>query len=267
VSDDAAWSRRRNRFKEALADGRPAVAMWVTTTWPGTIEVLGASGADAAFIDLEHVSYGLVEAERLIVSCEAAGISPIVRPPGIDSDTVSPILDAGAHGIVFPQVETEEQAALAVSCLRYAPNGVRGWGGAHTRHAVWEGGYAGDVFAGKATSGVSSRDYVEKAEADAIAIMLVETVQGVENIDAIAAVPGVGAVVFGWGDYSVAVGFDAAACREASAKVYDACKRNGVGLALSAGDEFYPGCFWLAGVDSLHMGAALRAAVQDAARA
>jgi 2-keto-3-deoxy-L-rhamnonate aldolase RhmA len=259
-----AWAQRRNRFKEALVEGRPAVAMWVTTPWSGTIEVLGASGADAAFIDLEHVSYGLAEAERLIISCEAAGISPIVRPTGIDPDDASRILDAGAHGIVFPQVETEADAQLGVSCLRYPPAGVRGWGGAHTRHAVWEGEYAGDVFAGKAQSAVSSRAYVEKAEADTIAIMLVETVQGVENIDAIAAVPGVGAVVFGWGDYSVAVGFDVAACREAGAKVYEACRRNGVGIALSAGDEFYPGCFSIAGVDSLHMGGALRAAVERA---
>lgn len=278
ASDDGArppaWAHRRNRFKEALLDGLPAVAMWVTTRWSGTIEVLGASGADAAFIDLEHVSYGIAEAERLIVSCEAAGISPIVRPSGIDSDDASRILDAGAHGLVFPQVETEEQARLAVSCLRYPPEGVRGWGGAHTRHAVWDGGYSADFFAGRLESaGVYSREYVEKAS-DAMAIMLVETARGVENIDAIVSVPGVDAVVFGWGDYSVEVGFDVALSRAAAATVYAACRRNGVGVALSPGDEFYPGCFALAGVDSTHMGAALRAAVdraktdlQEAARA
>jgi 2-keto-3-deoxy-L-rhamnonate aldolase RhmA len=260
-----AWAHRRNRFKEALADGRPAVAMWVTTPWIGTIEVLGASGADAAFIDLEHVSYGLAEAERLIVSCEAAGISPIVRPSGIDPDDASRILDAGAHGLIFPQVETEEQARLAVSCLRYAPAGARGWGGAHTRHAVWDGGYSADFFAGRLESaGVYSREYVEKAESDAIAIMLVETVRGVENIDAIVSVPGVNAVIFGWGDYSVEVGFDAAACRAAAAKVYAACKQKGIGLAVSPGDEFFPGCFAIAGADSMHMSGALRAAVERA---
>jgi 2-keto-3-deoxy-L-rhamnonate aldolase RhmA len=260
-----AWANRRNRFKEALEHGRPAVAMWVTTQWNGTIEVLGASGADAAFIDLEHVSYGLAEAEHLIVACEAAGISPIVRPSGIDPDDASRILDAGAHGLVFPQVETEEQARLAVSCLRYPPVGVRGWGGAHTRNAVWEGGYAGDFFAGRVESaGVYSREYVEKAEDVSIAVMLVETVRGVENIDAIVSVPGVSTVVFGWGDYSVEVGFDAAACRAAAAAVYAACKRNGVGVALSPGDDFYPGCFTIAGVDSIHMSGAVRAAVDQA---
>jgi 4-hydroxy-2-oxoheptanedioate aldolase len=239
------------------------VAMWVTTPWSGTIEVLGTTGADAAFIDLEHVSYGLAEAEHLIVSCEAAGISPIVRCSALSE--VSRILDAGAHGVIFPHIEDAVQAREALATLRYAPAGSRGWGGAHTRHAMWEGGYAADFFSGRvASAGVYSQHYVETAEAGALGVLLVETVHGVESIDEIAAVPDVGAVVFGWGDYAVAVGFDAGRCRSASEAVHAACRRNGVGVSLVAGEEFYPGCFALAGVDSLHMSAALAAAVDRA---
>ena len=240
----------------------PAVAMWVTAPWTGMIETLGAAGADAALIDLEHVSYGLAEAERLIVACEAAGISPLIRPPAIEADLVSRVLDAGAQGIVFTQVEDAEQAAHAVSCLSHRPHGIRGWGGAHTRHAGWQGGYAGDLMtSGAGASGVYTRAYVDKARADAAAVMLVETVAGVERIDAIAGVPGVDAVIFGWGDYAVEVEFDGERCRAAAARVYAACRRARVGVALSPGDEPYPGCFVIAGVDTLLMSAALTAAV------
>lgn len=257
-----AWARRTNRFREALAAGRRAVAMWVTTPWIGVIDVLGAAEVDAAFIDLEHVSYGLEEAEHLIVACEAARVSPVVRPSGIDPDEVARILDAGAQGIIFPQVETVEQAELAVRCLRYPPRGVRGWGGAHTRYAVWGGGYAADFFAGRLpAAGVYCREYVEKAEGDALVVLLVETVAGVERIDHIAAVPGIDAVIFGWGDYSVEVDFDSARCRRAADAVHRACRRRGVGVALAPGEEFYDGCFGLAGVDSMHMSSALTAAV------
>lgn len=260
-----AWQRRVNRFKSVLAEGRPAVAMWLTTSWTGAIDVLGAADADAAFIDLEHVSYGIAEAERLIIACEAAGVSPLVRPASLDGHDVSRILDAGAHGIIFPQIEDADQAAAAVGCLRYAPRGTRGWGGAHTRSAVWQGSYAADFFAGRtASAGVYSAAYVAKAEADALCILLVETARGVENIEAIAAVDGVDAVVFGWGDYSVEAGFDAQRCREAAAAVYEACRHTGVGVALSAGDAFYPGCFVIAGVDSMHMSGALTGAVAQA---
>ncbi len=239
--------------------------MWVTAPWMGVIEILGTAGADAALIDLEHVSYDLAEVERLIVSCEASGISPLVRPPGTEVEVVSRLLDAGAHGIVFPQVENAGQAAYGVSCLSHRPHGIRGWGGAHTRHAGWQGGYAGELMAsGGAASGVYTRDYVEKARADAAAVILVETVAGVEQIAAIAAVPGIDAVIFGWGDYAVEVEFDGERCREAAARVYGACRRAGLGVALSPGDEPYPGCLVIAGVDTLVMSAALTSAVTRA---
>jgi 4-hydroxy-2-oxoheptanedioate aldolase len=259
-----AWMTRKNSFKQALSGAQPPITMWVTTSWLGVIETLGAAGADAAIIDLEHVSYGLEEAERLIVSCEAAGISPLVRPPGLEPELISRVLDAGAQGIVFAQVEDAEQAALAISCLRYRPHGIRGWGGAHTRYAGWQGGYAGDLLSSGRGGGVYTTEYVQKACDDVVAILLVETVRGVEQIDAIAAVPGVDAVIFGWGDYSVEVGFDGERCRTAAAAVRAACHGQGVGVALTPGEAPYPGCFRIAGVDSLHMSAGLTMAVQAA---
>lgn len=267
-SSAAASAPRPNRFKATLAAGRPALAMWLTTPWSAVPEIVGRAGLDAAFIDLEHVSHGIDEAERLIIACEAAGMSPLIRPARIDPSDISRLLDAGAHGIVFPQVESLEDAELAVRCTRYRPEGLRGWGGAHTRLAGWRGGYAADLFAGaRSDPGVYTDEYVRMAHDHAAVVLIVETTRGIERIEEIATVEGVDAIVFGWGDYAVEAGFDREACRHAASAVYATAQKRGIGVALSPGDAFYPGCFILAGVDSLHMSAALVAAVEAARKA
>lgn len=264
-----AWRRRRNRFKERLRAGERPLAMWVTTPWEAVPEILGAASLDAALIDLEHVSHNLAQAERLVVACDAAGLTPIVRPASHDPHEVSRILDAGAAGIVFPRIETAEQAEAAVASMRYPPRGTRGWGGAHTRYALFDGNYgAGALAAGGSPSGVYTPQYVADADEYLLTILLVESVRGVENAEAIVAVDGVDAVVFGMGDHSVEVDFDWPRCLGAQAALRAACRARGIGVALAppelAGDEFYPGCFGIVGCDSLLMAGALNAAVADA---
>lgn len=257
------WLDQRNWFKQALRDGRLPVGMWITTPWEGALRILGDAGADAAFIDLEHVSYELETAQRLIIAAEGARISPIVRPAHVDPSVVSRLLDAGAHGIVFPHVESCSDAEAAVASLRYRPKGVRGWGGAHTRFGRWHGGYAGDLYADGGDPGVYSAEYVRAAEEFPALVLLVETSEGIERIEEIVSVPGIDAVMFGWGDFAVESGFDQDACTAAALAVHAAAERNGVGVALSRGDRYYRGCFALAGVDSLLMSAALKAAVAE----
>ncbi len=252
-----------NPLKEAMERGEHAVALWVTTPWPGVVEIVGAAGADAVLVDLEHTSFGLLEAEEAIRAADAAGISAIVRTPAIDAPTVSRILDAGAHGVIFPKVETAEDARRAVRCCRYPPRGDRGWGGAHTRYNRWTGGYAKDLFGGDGPRGVYSADYVAEADARALKVMLIETLRGIENADAIIGTEGVDAVIFGWGDYSVETGFDEQACRDGADVVAAACEKHGVALAVSGG-EAPPGGFVIAGIDSLILSAGIGAAVAKA---
>lgn len=243
--------------------------MWVTTTWEAAPEILGAADLDAAFIDLQHVSYGLEAVERLIVACDAAGVTPLVRPAAIESHEISRVLDAGAAGVIAPLVEDAAGAEAAVRATRYPPAGTRGWGGAHTRYALFDGTYgAGELSQGRVPGGVYSSEYVSDAHDHVLTIALVESVRGVDNVVEIAAVEGLDAVIFGLGDFSVEVGFNWDRCREAEATVRGACRSAGVGVALSpgqlAGDAFYPGCFGIVGCDSLLMAGALRASVASA---
>jgi len=262
--NDYVWQRRSNRFLTLLREGHPALALWVTIPWPSVTEIAGAWGVDAVLIDLEHTSMGLESLETMLVAAQLGGVTTIVRPPDLDASKVGRILDAGAEGVLFPRIEDGDEAEAARRSLRHAPEGTRGWGGAHTRHALWQDGSAiqGNLPAG---SGVYSHEYVAKA-ADVVSIFLVETVRGVENIEEILSRGRPDVVDFGRGDYSAEVGFDQDACDEGFRKVYEACRARGVGMNVAPRQAAlrYPGCYTVIGLDALLLSHAVRHAVTEA---
>jgi 4-hydroxy-2-oxoheptanedioate aldolase len=241
--------------------------MWVTVPWPPLVEIVGAHGLDAALIDMEHASCTIETVQNMIVAAELSGVTPLVRPPGSDPALITRLLDAGAGGIVFPLVEDRAAAENAVASTRFAPRGVRGWGGPHVRRARWQGTPAVHSLRQRTAGerGVSSAAFVQQSEDDVLVVLLVETPRGVDNIQEIVQVKGIDAIIFGWGDFSVAVEFDFEQCRAAASRVYDACKAAGIGVSISLDQvgptDFYPGCFYVAGVDALIMSAALGTAI------
>jgi 4-hydroxy-2-oxoheptanedioate aldolase len=269
--DAPPWERRVNLFKERLHAGDPALLMWVTLAIPEVPEMLEGRGLDAVILDLEHASSSLREIETMIRACDAAGITPLVRTPSAEPTLVTRLLDAGVYGIAFPMIQSRSDAEHAVACLRYQPRGLRGWGGAHTRHARWQGSYAGsETRPGSTQRGNThySPRYVEKAESDLFTLLIVETRRGVDAIDEIVAAEGVDAVLFGWGDYALECGFDWSRAQEAARRVYESCRGSGMPCALTPGDAlgygFYPGCFYVVGIDSLIFSAGLSEAVARA---
>lgn len=260
--------RRPNRFREAARSGAPATAMWMTIPWPPVLEMMGESGLDGAFIDLQHVSHGIDMAEHLIVAAELAGVTPLVRPTRIDPPEVSRLLDAGAQGIVFADVHDRASAELALACLRYPPRGRRGWGGAHTRRARYQGGSAHAEVTGShdGRRAVHRMEYLRAVEDELSSLYIVESVRGVERIDEILDAGPVDGVLFGWGDFSVEVEFDVAVCDEAAERVREACRSRNVGVAITRPDEYYPGCFQVVGVDSVILGRALDDRIRAARR-
>jgi 2-keto-3-deoxy-L-rhamnonate aldolase RhmA len=271
--DKQPWKSYRNRFKDRLTDGGMPVAMWVTIPWPPIVEILGCTDLDAAFFCLEHTSYGLDVVEQLIARAELAGITPIVRPSHLDPHEVGRILDAGAQGIVFPHIDTPDDAELARRSLEYPPNGIRGWAGAHVRYARWQGGSGVRVLRSpsEADRGVYSTEYVEKSRSDLLSIFIVETAAAVRNIEEILDRGRPDLLYFGWGDYSVEVSFDFDQCVKAADRVYRIARERGVGVSVAPGQgsmsEPYPGCYTIVGNDALITSAALASAVERATTA
>jgi 4-hydroxy-2-oxoheptanedioate aldolase len=264
------WERRRNPFRERLDAGEPAFIVGVDIPWTPLGEIVGSAGADAAFIDMEHTMLSLTDVENLIVACDAADISALVRPAGLDTTAVSRALDSGAHGAIFPDIRTREQAERAVAATKYPPAGSRPWGGSHTRSVMWEG-----VLASKALQeddperrGVYSPAFVDHANQGVHVTILIESPEGVANLPEILEVPGIDAFWFGWADFSAHVAFDLERCAEAANTVYERCRAAGIGMCLALDQAekqpFYTGCFYLAGLDTLVLAGALRAGVTSA---
>jgi 4-hydroxy-2-oxoheptanedioate aldolase len=180
----------RRAFAELLHLGRPAIGTWSQIAAPELVDILGASGLDFTIVDCEHGAFGLAQAENLFRACDAAGLVPLVRAPGLDPGWIGRALDAGAQAVVVPGMGSVAQAAQAVAAARFAPEGTRGAcpcvrAGAHFIRD-WRG-------------------HVE-AERSKGVIALVETAEGLEQIEAICAVPGLLGMLAGPFDLSVSLG-------------------------------------------------------------
>jgi 2-keto-3-deoxy-L-rhamnonate aldolase RhmA len=184
-------SERRSLFRAALARGDgPPLGTWVKLPAVESVELLALAGFDFAVIDLEHSPIGLETASQQIAVALRAGISPIVRIPGLASGLVGRVLDAGAEGIMVPHIDTPEDARAAVDAVRFPPLGSRGVGST-SRAGDW---------------GAMAREEYLRFGAEVVLIAQIESAAAARNAGAIAAVEGVDALLVGAADLSVSEG-------------------------------------------------------------
>jgi 2-dehydro-3-deoxyglucarate aldolase/4-hydroxy-2-oxoheptanedioate aldolase len=170
-------------FKQRLhPDRMVAGAMVFEFFTPGIAQLCKAAGAEFVLYDMEHSGADIETIKQQCAWCRGLGIAPLVRVPVIEYHFIARVLDAGAHGIMVPMVESAEQIRHAVACTRYPPLGRRGaaFGVAHD-----------DNLPG------SPVDKIAAAGARTTVIALVETPAGVAAVDEIAAVPGVDVIWVG----------------------------------------------------------------------
>src|SRR5689334_18069156 len=119
-----------NRVKRILREGGLALGTYVGgIADPQIVEIIGHSGFDAAFIDMEHTSFDLRDVQLMVMAAERVGISPIVRPPGFDPAFLLRLLDMGVQGLQIPHISNVAAARAAVQAVRYPPVGDRGMAG------------------------------------------------------------------------------------------------------------------------------------------
>lgn len=160
-------------------------------TTPGIGHIVKAAGCDFAFVDMEHAALGYGTIKRTLRNLHDAGIASMVRPPSKRYDHVARVCDVGAMGVMPPMLGTAEQARELVSYMKYTPHGERGvaLGIAHD-----------DYRPG------SVKEKFDAANERTCFIGLIETVEGIENIDEIAAVDGVDCLWVGHFDLSCSLG-------------------------------------------------------------
>jgi len=180
-------------FRGELLAGRTKIGMTCLSGAPQMVELIGFQGFDFVMIDQEHSDgIGRRELNELIRAADAAGIPALVRVANQGADTILQALDAGAIGIIAPHVTSRADAEALVRAAKYAPEGQRGM--CPQIRAARFGGYA--VW----------NDYWPIANEETLVIALIEDPEGMAQVDAIAATPGVDAIWIGTADLGQAMG-------------------------------------------------------------
>ncbi len=208
-------------FAQRLRAGEQLIGTIIGSPAPAVVEVLAGSGLDWLFIDGEH---GTLDSADLIAILQGAGNCPcVVRTPSHDPVWIARALDAGAAGIIVPRVDDAQQAATIVAHAKYPPAGRRGLGLARAH------GY-----------GLRFKEYLANANRETVIIVQAESQLAVDNIAAIAKVPGVDAIFIGPYDLSASLGctgdIGAAIVSAAVDKIMKACRRAGKQVGYFSGN-------------------------------
>lgn len=187
--------QRNNRIKTGSRDTGPFVGPVVQIASPEIVEMVGVAGFDFVWLDCEHGSFYLDQLVHMLRAADAVGITPFVRVPDSTPSYISRVLDAGAMGVIVPNVETPEQVKSVVSACRYQSGENGGTRGAcpGTR-ASWH-------------QTMDWPSFVQEANRNISAWVLIENMQAVRNIDDILAVEGLDGVVLGPFDLAQAMGY------------------------------------------------------------
>jgi 4-hydroxy-2-oxoheptanedioate aldolase len=178
-----------NRFKQGLRGDAPQLGLWVSLCNAASAEICAHSGAEWLLVDMEHSPNEVATvADQLRAIGDAASV--VVRPPVSEPIVTKRLLDIGVKTLMFPMIDTPEQAREVVSWTRYPPHGMRGISG-----VIRATGYGRDT------------GYVARTLQETCVIVQAETPLALDNIEAIAAVEGVDAIFIGPGDLAASLGF------------------------------------------------------------
>ncbi len=176
-------------LKTRLRSGETTIGSWITLAHPGVAEIMAKAGFDWLVVDLEHSVITIREAEELIRVIELCGVSPLTRLSANDPVQIKRVMDAGAHGVIVPMVNSHQEAEQAVAAVKYPPVGSRGVGLARAQ------GY-----------GPRFEEYKSWLDRESLVIVQIEHLRAVEHLAEILAVDGVDGFIVGPYDLSASLG-------------------------------------------------------------
>lgn len=179
-------------IKDALKSGEALIGVMIEeTTTPNIARMLAACGFKYFIIDCEHGAFNEESVASIISVAKGADIIPMVRVPEIRKDTISKPLEAGAMGLLIPQIKTADDAKRVVEEARYAPLGNRG-----ISHTKMHDNYRG----------MSDPKHTKNQNEEVMIILQIETKEAIENLDEILSVEGIDAALIGPNDLSQSYG-------------------------------------------------------------
>ncbi len=209
-------TRPPNRLKERLAEGKVCLGATVTMNSPMVAEILAhVGGLDWLWFEMEHSALSEQDVLTMLQATNGSDVSTVVRVPWNDKTMIKRVLDLGPEGIIVPLVNSKAEAEAAIRAIKYPPWGERGAGLARAQ-----------------AYGLHMAEYLKTANEEVTAIMMIEHINAVNNIDEILSVKGVDSIMVGALDLSGSMGLlgqtDDDRVEAAVQKVLAAAKRAGM---------------------------------------
>lgn len=180
---------RINRLREIWAEGKQATNVWLGLPSMLAAESISHQGWDSITVDMQHGHIDFAAMVQMLTAISTTAAVPLVRVPWNEPGAVMRALDAGAYGIICPNVDTREQCERFIGACRYAPLGYRSVG---PRRAVLYGG----------------ADYIAKANETILTAVQVESALALKNVAEIASVKSLDMIYIGPTDLALSLGRD-----------------------------------------------------------
>jgi len=177
-----------------LSGGETSVGPFLKLSDPAVVEIMGLAGFDHVVIDLEHGPHSIESAQNLVRAAELRGLAPLVRVAANEPSQILRALDIGAQGVHVPHISSAADAQKAVSACRFFPRGERGL----CRY----------VRAAEYTH-LPAEEHLAESNRRVVPILHIEGVKGIENLDSILPLAGIGALFIGPYDLSQSCGVPA----------------------------------------------------------
>lgn len=208
-------------LRERLQQAHPMVGLFSIMGNVEVVEMVGLVGFDFVVLDLEHGPYGIQAVVPMILAARARQLTPIVRVRSNDAALVGAALDAGAAGVLVPQIGSAKAARALVAASRFAPQGSRGLN-------PWV----------RAADFSADANWLERANASVAVTAMIEGREGFEALDEILAVEGLDAIFLGPVDLAQSMGLglqpEHPQVVEAIISAVEAARRRGKAVAVFA---------------------------------
>lgn len=181
----------QNKLKQALADGKAQIGLWIALGNPYTAEICASAGFDWLLFDGEHSPIDVPVLVSQLQAISGTGVEAVARPPVAEPWIIKQYLDIGIRNLLVPLVRNARHAAEIVRMTQYPPEGIRGVGAGIARASNWN----------------RNNRYLAEANDRICLIIQVETVEALNDLEAITRTDGVDAIFLGAADLSSALGY------------------------------------------------------------
>lgn len=203
-----------SELRKRLQEREPLFGAWTSLGHPSITEIFTRSGVDFVGIDLEHSTIDLPQAQQIIAAAQAGRVACLPRVSSHNGEQIRRLLDSGADGVIVPNVSRVEEVRQIVEWCKYPPEGKRSFGVARAQ------GY-----------GLEFEEYVSQWNQRSAVLIQIESIAGVEAIDALVSHPTVDGVMVGPYDISGSLGQPGQLfhprVEQACARVLEACRKAG----------------------------------------